>query len=72
MEDYINQIDFEKKKLYRKNYYEKNKEKIQNYQREYYRKYIKKKEKKRREPSWRGEKIQTIKFTFQPITLSFK
>ena len=72
MEHYIQEIAIEKKKLYRKNYYEKNRKKIQNYQREYYSTYIKKKEKKPRVVSWRGEKITAITFTFKTITLNFQ
>ncbi len=69
----ISFMEYEKNKLYRINYYEKNKEKIQTYQREYYRKYIKKNKKKQRGFSWRGEKIKTIKITHlkEPITISF-
>lgn len=71
MESYITEIANEKKKLYRKNYYEKNKDKIQKYQKEYYRKYIKTKEKKKT-TRWRGEKLQTLKITHTPVVISFQ
>ncbi len=71
MELMINYIEYEKNKLYRNNYYEKNKKKIQTYQREYYRKYIKKNKKKARAFSWRGEKINTMTIKHEPITVNF-
>ena len=73
MDIIINLMEYEKNRLYRNNYYQKNKKKIQTYQREYYRKYIKKNKKKERGFNWRGEKINTMKITYfeKPIILNF-
>lgn len=73
MDNMISFMEYERNKLYRTNYYEKNKTKIQTYQREYYRKYIKKNRKKARGFTWRGEKITCMKITKldKPIVLNF-
>ncbi len=73
MENMISFMEYEKNKMYRINYYEQNKEKIQTYQREYYRKYIKKNRKKERGFTWRGEKIKCMKISKpdKPIVLKF-
>ena len=65
--------EFEKSKIYRTEYYAKNRAKIQKYQREYYRKYVKKNEKKSRGFAWRGEKMVGLKITHlkEPIILEF-
>lgn len=60
MENFILHLEIEKRALYRKNYYEENKEKIQVYQKDYYRKYIKKKKRNTRIHHWRGEKTNKM------------
>ena len=49
--------ELEERRIYRRNYYDKNKKKIQDYQKEYYQKYLKNERRKPKKLSWKGEKI---------------
>ena len=73
MEHELCLTEFQKSKIYRTEYYAKNRAKIQKYQREYYRKYVKKNEKKSRGFAWRGEKMSGMKIIHlkEPIILEF-
>ena len=50
--------EIEERRMYRQEYYKKNKDKIQQYQREYYKKFLKPKHKKQRKPNWKGAKTE--------------
>ena len=65
--------EFEKSKIYRTEYYAKNRKKIQKYQREYYRKYVKKNKKKARGFSWKGNKMVGLTITHlkEPMKMEF-
>jgi hypothetical protein len=49
--------ELEERRIYRRNYYAKNKKKIQDYQKEYYQTYLKTQRRKPQKLSWKGEKI---------------
>tara|TARA_A100000171_G_scaffold40637_1_gene41103 strand:+ start:29 stop:253 length:225 start_codon:yes stop_codon:yes gene_type:complete len=68
---YISLLEYEKAQLYRRNYYLQNKDKIQKYQKNYYRKYIKKNKKKKGRPTWKGEKIKTMKIERKLFIITF-
>jgi len=56
---------------YRLNYYQKNKEKIQEYQREYYQKKLKPKRNKPSKLHWKGEKINGVVFKDEKVIVKF-
>ena len=56
---------------YRFDYYQKNKEKIQEYQREYYQTKLKPNRKKNRKTHWKGEKINGVVFKKEKIIVTF-
>tara|TARA_R110002049_G_scaffold20360_1_gene75061 strand:- start:20 stop:229 length:210 start_codon:yes stop_codon:yes gene_type:complete len=66
-----NEEVLDKNQTYRRNYYLKNREKIQKYQKEYYRKYIKKDKVKKRQPAWRGEPIKHMTIERKNIIIKF-
>jgi len=59
-----------KQKLYRKNYYAKNKDKLLQYSKDYYKK--NKCHDKKPKPKWKGEKIKTLEFKEGHFTISFE
>jgi len=61
----------EEAKIYRKNYYEKNKQKIQEYQKMYYQKYLKQRRKKDKIPHWKGEKQKGLEIITGEIIVKF-
>lgn len=56
---------------YRLDYYQKNKEKIQQYQREYYQNKLKPNRKKNKKTHWKGEKVRGVVFKDEKVIVKF-